>query len=200
MLKQEFIRGMTLIEAVVVMALLVLTLALVAPSVADWIRDLRVRSGAESIKNGLSIARAEALRRNTAVGFWMVEDTGSRIPGNACVLSSQSAAWVVSISDPTAACGAAPSLTAAPQLVQRSKAEENSTALKVAAVDDAGNSINRVIFNGLGQAPAVATRYTIDVEATNGQGRRLRVVVESGGLVRMCEHGVAAGDPRACPL
>ena len=203
MLTRRVARGLTLIEAVVVMALLAIALAAVAPSVVDWVRDLRIRSAAESIKSGLSLARAEALKRNSQVGFWMVVDSASRVPTNACVLSSGSAAWVVSVSDPTGACGAVASLTVAPQLVQRSKAQENAEIVLVAAVDGAGAPVNSVQFNGLGlmaaAPPAVPSRTTIDVGSQNGQGRRLRVVVEPGGLIRLCERGVAAGDPRECP-
>lgn len=195
-------RGVSLIETAVVMVIMALVLAYTMPELRDWIQGLKVRSAAESLKNGLELARSEALRRNSTVGFWMVSDSSSKVPSNACVVSSSSPAWVVSVSNPGGECGAAASYTASPQLVQRSAAQENAASLTVSAMDSSGDAADRVAFNGLGQVQTqsgVASIQVIDVQASSGTGRRLRVVVESGGAIRMCDRDVAADDPRACP-
>lgn len=61
--------GMTLIELMVVVAIMGVSAALAAPSFSQMIANYQVRSGAESIINGLNYARAEAVRRNSAVSF-----------------------------------------------------------------------------------------------------------------------------------
>lgn len=200
MLNSQRRRGVTLIELVVAIAVLAGLLALALPDVRDWMRNLKVRTAAESVRNGLELARMEALRRNQQVGFWLVRDSTSPVPTNACALSSTSAAWVVSVSSPAGHCGEDPSLTDAPQLVQRSTARENASDLVVAAKDAAGITSTQVLFNGLGQVQGgagVSSIAQIDLESSGG-GRKLRVTVEGGGAIRMCEIGVAAGDARAC--
>lgn len=64
--------GFTLIELMVVVSIIAVGAALSAPSFTQMIANYRVRSGAESMMNGLNYARAEAVRRNTAVSFALV--------------------------------------------------------------------------------------------------------------------------------
>lgn len=72
--------GVTLVELMVVLAVLAIGATLAAPSFSRMIANYKVRSAADSILNGLNYARTEALRRNSAVIFaltaggsgWMV--------------------------------------------------------------------------------------------------------------------------------
>lgn len=194
-------RGVTLIEIIVVLTITAMMLAYVVPEVRDWVRNLKVRNAAESLKNGLELARMEALRRNTQISLWMVADSAG-VPGNSCSRSSTSPAWVVAGDDPAGQCAAAASASDAPRLVQRSTALENASGLSISGLDADAAAASRVTFNSLGQVQAVAgdpSIQTIDVKASSGSTRRLRVVVERGGAIRMCDRDVASGDPRACP-
>jgi type IV fimbrial biogenesis protein FimT len=77
--------GVTLIELMVVLAVLAVGATLAAPSMGQIITNYRVRAAAESILNGLNFARTEALRRNTPVSFtlasagsgWTVQQVSS---------------------------------------------------------------------------------------------------------------------------
>jgi type IV fimbrial biogenesis protein FimT len=60
---------MTLVELVVVLAIVAVSATLAAPSFAHMIANYRVRTTAEGILGALNFARTEALRRNTAVAF-----------------------------------------------------------------------------------------------------------------------------------
>lgn len=62
-------RGVTLIELLVVLTVLAVGATLAAPSFEQMIANYRVRAAADSILNGLNLARTEALRRNAAVAF-----------------------------------------------------------------------------------------------------------------------------------
>ena len=62
-------RGMTLVELMVVLAVVAVSATLAAPNLAQFMANYRVRAAAESMLNGLNFARTEALRRNTAVSF-----------------------------------------------------------------------------------------------------------------------------------
>jgi type IV fimbrial biogenesis protein FimT len=62
-------RGFTLIELMVVVTIFAIGAALAVPSFATLLANYRVRSGSEAIINGLNLARAEAIRRNSPVSF-----------------------------------------------------------------------------------------------------------------------------------
>lgn len=73
----ERARGLTLIELMVTVAVLALLLASVAPSLGTWIGSQRVRNTASSLVAGLQQARAEAVRRNRPVSFWLVQGSNA---------------------------------------------------------------------------------------------------------------------------
>ena len=62
-------RGLTLVELVVVLAIVAVSATLAAPSFAQMIANYRVRGAADGILGALNFARTEALRRNTPVAF-----------------------------------------------------------------------------------------------------------------------------------
>jgi type IV fimbrial biogenesis protein FimT len=63
---------MTLVELMVVLAIVAIGATLAAPNMAVFMANYRVRAAAESMLTGLNFARTEALRRNTAVSFALV--------------------------------------------------------------------------------------------------------------------------------
>lgn len=181
------------------MVLLGLALALVAPEVSAWIGGLRVRAAADSILAGAERARMEAVKRNSNVSIWLVNDPSSSVPGASCALSGASAAWVVSVNNPAGHCQATPSETESPRLAYRSEALANAQGLLIAAVTPNGDVATSLTFNGLGQVVDADNGIArIDVSATDGQGRPLRLQVGAGGAMRMCDANVDVNDPRAC--
>jgi type IV fimbrial biogenesis protein FimT len=84
-------RGFSLVELIVGMAILGVLLAIAMPAFSNWLRNARVRTAAESVQNGLQLARAEAVRRNTTIRFQLV-DTAD----DSCALSTAGPNWVVS--------------------------------------------------------------------------------------------------------
>ncbi|NCT98828.1 MAG: prepilin-type N-terminal cleavage/methylation domain-containing protein [Comamonadaceae bacterium] len=62
-------RGFTLIELLMVVVIFGIGASLAAPSFGTLLGNYRVRAGSESILNGLYLARAEAIRRNSPVSF-----------------------------------------------------------------------------------------------------------------------------------
>ncbi|MGE5621626.1 MAG: GspH/FimT family pseudopilin, partial [Bacillota bacterium] len=142
---------MTLVELMVAVAIIAIVLGVGVPSFATWVRNSQIRTATESIKNGLQLAQAEALRRNTSVRFQLTSSVD-----NTCALSTTAANWIVNrgdsaSNDPSGSCGAAPSDTDAPYIVQsRSANEGGGNNVAVAA------SQSTVVFNGLGQAVNLA--------------------------------------------
>lgn len=196
------VRGVTLVELIVTISLLALLLGMVVPGVADWIRNVRVRSSAEAIASGVNRARAEAVKRNQIVTFWLVSSPGAvGVLDTSCVRSATSPSWVVSLDDPTGACDATPSAGIAPRIVTTKAAGPAGDGVAVAGLDISGNAANAVSFNGFGQPVSGVGGVplaTIDVTATESGARRLRVAISTGGDVRMCDRDVSSSDPRRC--
>ena len=60
-------RGFTLIEMMIGLAILAITIMLGVPSYTAWIMNTQIRNAAESVLNGMQLARNEAVRRNASV-------------------------------------------------------------------------------------------------------------------------------------
>ncbi|MDB5883401.1 MAG: pilus assembly protein FimT [Ramlibacter sp.] len=193
-------RGFTLIEALVTISILALLMALMAPSMAEWIRGTHVRNLAESMQAGLQKARMEALRRNKIVTFWMVSSNAGGSLDDSCALASNSGSWVISLEDPSSHCSTAASATASPKIVETYGAGVSAALMSVSGLTGNGAAAaNSVSFNGYGQTlPSATALGIIDITHTQPGARRLRLTVSSGGSVRMCDRDVTSG-PTVCP-
>lgn len=188
------LRGFSLVELIVGMAIFGILLALAAPSFAAWIRNAKIRTTAESVQNGLQLARAEAVKRNTTVRFQLINLTD-----DSCALDTAGPHWVVSMDVATSKCGTAASDTVDPRIIQlRNGAEgsDNTTTLL------AGQS--SFVFNGMGRL----TSAPADIDISNstagvsclpgGNVRCLRVRVSAGGQIRMCDPALPTTDAQGC--
>jgi type IV fimbrial biogenesis protein FimT len=169
-------RGITIIELMIAIVVLVLLIGLGAPSYSQWLANSQTRNAAESLQNGLRLAQAEAARRNTQVDLVLTDDA----PTSATVTSATTGrSWIVRVPGAT------------PELIQGKPAGEGSQAVQVAS--DAAT----ISFNGLGRLTPGSAAVTIDF--TNPAGNRpLRVTASLGGRVRMCDPAFASSDPRGC--
>lgn len=194
-------RGVTLIELSVVLALVALLLMAVVPSASAWIRNTQIRNVATSIQNGLQRARAEAMRRNVNVRFSLVHLDDSAVMDDSCSLSGDGVSWVVSLDDPTGKCSTEVSDSTAPHILDKHASGGGGKWVVVQAVDATGGEATGVVFNGFGRAADATGISMLDID-NNSSGddyRALRIVVGTGGTIRMCEPKVtASSDPRKC--
>ncbi|MFN3887537.1 MAG: GspH/FimT family pseudopilin [Aquabacterium sp.] len=192
-------RGLTLIELMVTVAVLALLLASVAPSLGTWIGSQRVRNTASSLVAGLQQARAEAVRRNRPVSFWLVQGSSATALDNTCTVSASGRAWVIALGTASPASKCAPG-TSSSQIKAALAASGggSDTAVTVSAVDPSGSASAVVTFNGFGQVVNATPIRQIDVTGASGL-KAWRVVVSSGGQAKLCEPDVTStGDPRSC--
>jgi type IV fimbrial biogenesis protein FimT len=209
-------RGLNIIEIMISLAVLGVLIGLGAPGFAEWLQNQQIRAAAEATLNGLQVARGEAVRSNTPVRFQLVSDLTST-----CVLASDSVtapvsvSWVVSLRDPTGKCNtkADPADPANPQIVQsRTSAEGSPNAVATSVfvpsppAAPAAQAASTVTFAALGNivANADATPSINKIDVTNpnvppGAMRQLRIVVNAGGSMRMCDPALALPEPRGCP-
>jgi type IV fimbrial biogenesis protein FimT len=176
-------QGFTMVEILITIAVMSILIAIGLPNFSIWIQNTQTRTAAESILNGLQLARGEAVRRNVTVKF---------------VMGSQSD-WAVSV-------------VSTGEVVQDRPAKEGSPNANVQArtgstVAPSCATTTTVTFNALGRVldnNGDATKPIAQVDVTNtaltaADARNMRIVISSGGGVRMCDPKVAVGDPRACP-
>lgn len=191
-------RGFTVIEVIIAVTIAGLLLAAALPSAGTWIRNTKIRTAAESISNGLHQARAEAVRRNQPVGFYLVSDAaGATELSDTCALSATSSGWVVSPSSPAAKCATDQSSNT---IIALRPQGDTSSGLSVDAKDSTGTAATAVIFSGYGQisnsAPISCVKLSNPADSNT---RRLNIAVFPGGQVRMCDPGVSdTNDPRYC--
>jgi type IV fimbrial biogenesis protein FimT len=172
--------GATLIEFMLTFAIMGILVALAVPSFRDWIQNSQVRTATDAITNGLQLARAEAVRRNSPVRFRLPESTTS--------------GWVVEAFDRTAATWVQ---------VQQRLASEGTLNVAVNATQA---TITFLGTGGVSPTPAAAIQINVSnptggdcvTSAGSGSIRCLRVTVSAGGQVRMCDPALAAGAAAAC--
>jgi type IV fimbrial biogenesis protein FimT len=194
--------GFSLIELMIGLAIVTILLLLGVPAFQIFLQNTQIRNAAETTLAGITLARAEAVRRNASVRFQLVSNLTS-----GCALSASSLDWVVSQADPSGACDAAPSETTAPQIIQKKSAREGSSNVVIGTTGGSTivfNALGRVIGGGITTInfsnPIGGTCEHVD--AMNGKMRCLRVLVSAGGQTKMCDPKVPLNtpplDPREC--
>lgn len=168
--------GISLIEMLIVLSVIGILLVQGVPAMAGLIASSRIRTAAEGYSNGIAQARAEAVRLNTNVEFlsstgrWQVR----RVIDSAVL--SQAAGM-------EATTGVATTVTPA-----------NATRITF-------DQFGRIVATSPVDGSSAIRQVDFDVSYGAGLGtarRALRVVVQTGGVVKMCDPLVSSTDPRAC--
>lgn len=196
--------GVSLIELMIGLTIAAFLLFLGVPEFANFLQNTQIRNAAETTVAGLTLARAEAVRRNAPVRFQLVSDLTAGCAVSASALNDSSALnWVVSLEDPAGACNVDPG-DAAPRIVQKKSAREGSRNVLVSTT-----GAPALTFNGLGRVSGVgglqrldfksASGICVHVDDVNGTMRCLAIMVSSGGSIKMCDPKVGdTADPRHC--
>jgi len=171
-------RGVSLIEMMTAIAIFTILSVMAFPIFTTWIANQQVRTATESVVEGLRVAQAEALKRNSAVRF---------------------------VLDPSAGWEA--QLAADDTVLKSSKFAEGTSkvALTVSPVgtttvlfDGLGRPFDK-------DGDRFTKRVTIDVDSSTvlSDVRKMRIVIDTAAAtgvgIRTCDPKLDAADPRACP-
>ena len=171
--------GFSLIELMVGIALMALLVTFGMPSMHAWLQSSQIRNAAESVQNGLQAAKSEAVRRNTGVQLSLTS-----------MVATGAADWSVTCVTP-ANCPEG--------VIQAYSATEGAPAAQIASTQAT------IVFNGMGRVTPAAD-ITLNITnpnggtcvASGGNMRCLRIVVSSGGHIKMCDPALPSTNPRGC--
>jgi type IV fimbrial biogenesis protein FimT len=200
--------GVSLLELMIAIVIGSILMMLAIPSFQSWIHNTQIRTAAESILNGLQIARSKAVHENKNVRFNLTNATGM-------------VAWTVCMNETANPCATADviqsragneggtnaqvgiSVTTHPSPIPAGYFNVSANIPAVAAGLPAG-----VTFDGLGRIPArnpdgSANNDDITwINVTNARSataRRMAIVIQTGGQIRMCDPALAlASNPQGC--
>lgn len=167
--------GFTMIEMMVAVAIIAILVSAALPGFTQFVANTQIRTTTESIRNGLQLARAEAVKRNALTQFTLANDTS----------------WTLGCVTPVA--------VTCPAVIQSKPAKEgsaNSVQLVLAGA-------NTIAFTSLGTVTPAAGQLTqVDVDSNKinaADSRNLRIMIGVGGNIRMCDPNISTTtDPRKC--
>ncbi|MDX9844126.1 MAG: GspH/FimT family pseudopilin [Aquabacterium sp.] len=196
-------RGFTLLEAMVVVSIITILALVAGPNLSIWLDNIRIRSAADALQEGMQAARAEAIKRNQNITFWLVSSNADNQLDNTCEVSNTSGSWVVSVTDPFRRCEDAPSTTSAPRIVTKRGIGDSGARVAVTALQtDGTTAATSVTFNGFGRVTNATPIARIDITGVNDDVtyRNLRLMISPAGQIRMCDPSIdsASSDPRKC--
>ncbi len=189
-------RGMSLIELMVAIAILGLLVALGTPVFTTWIANTKIRTAAESIQNGLRIARNEAVKRAQPVRF-QINDASK-------------AGWTVCV--PLAAT---PGSCTGGEVLQGHDANDATTGVRIGGTTNSATALatatdvsstsalnGGITFSTMGRTISTTSPLPllrIDAASTRSGSRRLAIPISPGGSVRMCDPQLSQSDsPQGC--
>ena len=172
MLTRTYQSGVTLIEILIAIVVMISLIAIGVPAFQSWIQNSQIRTTADAINNGLQLARGAAISGNKLVSFTLQNNN----------------AWVVSE-------------VATGTQVQTWSTQEGSGKSVIDTTPDGSttitfNGLGRVVANADGTAALTAVDITPATASTDV--RPLRIAIGSAGSARMCDPNLKTGDPRAC--
>ena len=160
----------------VVVAVIGVLGALAIPSYQQWLANSRIRNAAESIQNGLQKARALAVTNNAPVRF---------------VLVGNNSAWAIGCVTVSSTC-----------LAVIEDHQANDGASNTTTVTKTPSTATTLTYTNLGSRSANAGELlSVDIDSSaisTTDSRELRVVIGTGGSVRMCDPNLPSTDLRAC--
>lgn len=182
--------GVTLIELMIGLVIFAFLMSLAAPSYQLWIQNTQIRTAAESIQNGLQLARLEAVSKNAPVHFQLTNASGLLDWNVGCVT---------------------PQMPDCPASIQLRGSSEGTSNVRVGIGDTTtafgtpvtAAAATNIEFTALGRLRtplAAGTSIRIDVRhPTMTNTRRLVLLISGGGRVRMCDPAVVlANNAQGC--
>jgi type IV fimbrial biogenesis protein FimT len=185
-------RGFSLIEMMIVVAIIVILTVLALPNFASWIQNSNIRVVAESMQNGLRFAQGEAVRLNRITTF-----------------TPSGTGWTVSYMQIKGADPGTGSSTLQTQPDLYSSSVLVSEAAPATAAAISFNGLGRVGSVGTFNATTGSTPFTLSTtdpavtyqitNSSTSKSRQWNVTVSTGGKIRMCDPNAPTFNVNTSP-
>lgn len=200
-------KGVSLIEVIIGLVLLALLLMMGVPEYSKFLANARLKATTDTLVSGLSLARAEAVKRNARVEMILTEEDPIEGLVNALPQSTSGKNWVVREFVPRT--GGYNFIEG--KLGAEGSGKESGTSVQISSSSAEAAYDGRVTFNGFG---GLSIGQPIIFQITNPAGgscatptspapmRCLTIMVSPGGQIRTCDPAVDPvthpTDTRAC--
>lgn len=165
--------GVTLIEVLVTLTVLAILLMVGLPAYKDWLQNTQIRTAAESVLNGLQLARGEAVKRNALVTF--------ALSGNNWAVTVNSTGQTIQ-----SRTGGEGSRNAVISVTPAGIASVTFNGVgRVSGGSDVTFSVTNPVAGGACQT-------------AGGPMRCMNIVVLAGGQTRLCDPKLPPTDPQGC--
>ena len=207
-------KGVSLIEVIIGVALLAMLMAMGVPQYSIFLANARLRATAESISTGLSLARAEAVKRNARVEMVLTDEEPIEGLVNAVPPQPDGINWMVREFVPRT--GAYNFIEGKSGAEGSGKQDLTTTAMRVQVASTGTGIYSGIVmftgFGGVGAETIAGSSQTVTYRITNPAGglcvtaggpmRCLNIIVSPGGQVRTCDPAIPVAnvtDTRVCP-
>ena len=164
-------RGFTLIEAMIVITIMALLVAMGAPAMTQYVANARIRSAADQVHSALTRARTEAIKRNGTIVF-QTTNTG----------------WTIATDDP--------GITAEAVETEDGFAR-GSVAMTYSVPTIEFTGFGRTLKGASLVVDVKNAQFACSSDCASGV-RCLRITVASGGQVRLCDPASPTGSVTGC--
>lgn len=156
-------RGVTLIELMVVMSILIIALAISVPSLRSFVVNNQRAAAVNEMATAFNLARSEALKRAQTVSVCRVSDANANAP--ACLTGpTWNTGWIVFVDGNNNA-----SIDAGDEIIRR------YTGLPTLVSLNSDNNSGQVRFGQLGTAQGSAATFAYCDERGAAQGRSIEI-------------------------
>jgi len=175
--------GFTLLEAMVVVSIIGILVAIAVPSYRDQMAKSQLSLQAGSVLNGLQLARSEALRRNSKVFFTIGTDLS----------------WTVGCETVVGDLNG-DGLPDCPSIIQSKAAGEGGSTVAMSITPTTSRTAT---FTGLSLLSLTNKDGSVPFTTLNfsntGTTKTSRITLSSGGQPKLCDPSITtAGDPNLC--
>ncbi len=167
------VKGFTLIELMVAIALFALLMLVAMPMYGTFINNTQIRTATESLLAGVRLAQTEAVKRNGDVEFVLDEAKG----------------WKVNNLEDGAEIQSSEFFAGAPNAVVKPDGDARRVTF---------NGLGRIVAKNPADDTAPLARVDVTTAAI-ASPRALRLVVGTAYGIKVCDPALAAADPAGCP-